>query len=71
MATEIEQLAELQATIGPKRVKTTEVEVESHSLQDLLKAQRQLGQVKPVLASMFVQIATPHGCSCVRSTHES
>lgn len=60
-----ENIQAIQSTVGPKRVKTPQEEVEQFSLTELLKAANSRGTKKPFLNNFsFVKAVPKNGCSC-------
>ncbi len=61
----IEDIQALQEAVGPKRIKTTDMEVEQFELKDLIAATNQQSTKKPSLSNIGWTRAVPkYGCSC-------
>jgi hypothetical protein len=65
MATDLENLIALRDSLGPKRVKTKETEIERDSLRELLIANQQLNVTQPNFTSIhFTKVSPKYGCDC-------
>jgi len=59
-----DKIAALRAKVGPKRMKTPQVEVEQHDLAELARLADRTGVRAPTLSSMGWCIAQPKYNSC-------
>lgn len=67
-----EQLKAINDVIGPKRIKTPNMETEDHDLKDLLELQRTTTVVRPHFSNFAFTKAIPKGgCSCEDSSSQS
>lgn len=67
-----EQLKQINDVIGPKRIKTPNMETEDHDLKDLLELQRTTTVVRPHFSNFAFTKAIPKGgCSCEDSSSQS
>jgi hypothetical protein len=67
-----EQLKAINDVIGPKRIKTPNMETEDHDLKDLLYLQRTTTVVRPHFSNFAFAKAVPKGgCSCEDSVTQS
>lgn len=61
----VSKIQEIQAGIGPKRVKTPQEEVEQFSLKELIDAANRIGTKKPSLSNIGWTRAVPkNNCAC-------
>jgi hypothetical protein len=67
-----EQLQQINDLLGPKRIKTPNMETEDHDLKDLLEVQRTTTVVRPHFSNFAFTKAIPKGgCSCEDSVSQS
>jgi hypothetical protein len=61
----VSKIQEIQAGVGPRRVKTPQEEVEQFSLKELLDAANRIGSKKPSLSNIGWTRAVPkNNCHC-------
>jgi hypothetical protein len=66
------QLKEINDLLGPKRIKTPNMETEDHDLKDLLAVQRTTTVVRPHFSNFaFTKVKPKGGCSCEDSVSQS
>ena len=67
-----DELKEINDVIGPKRIKTPNIETEDHDLKDLLEVQKRTTVVRPHFSnSAFTKAKPKGGCSCEDSSSQS
>lgn len=67
-----DDLKAINDTLGPKRIKTPNMETEDHDLKDLLEVQRRNTVTRPHLSNFAFTKAVPKGgCSCEDSSSQS
>ena len=67
-----EEIKLINDTLGPKRIKTPNMETEDHDLKDLLYLQRTTTVVRPHFSNFAFAKAVPKGgCSCEDSVTQS
>lgn len=69
----VDKLKEIQDALGPKIVKTPTLEIQQHSLQDLLAAQKLQTTIKPTLGNMLWSTVRPKYpvCGCGEDEREN
>jgi len=67
-----EEIRVINDTLGPKRIKTPNMETEDHDLKDLLYLQRTTTVVRPHFSNFaFTKVIPKGGCSCEDSVSQS
>ena len=67
MSDTADRINDLRGKVGPKRVKTPQIETEQFDLDQLDRLAEKTNPVKPTFQNMLFSIAVPKwGCDCTR-----